>query len=226
MAFTPSDDNHPVLRDKTFVLLLVLVTLAFGWILWPYYGAVLWGTAMAIVFAPAYGWLLRRTGQRRTLAALATVLMILLLVILPLGLVMNSLLTEGTALFARIKSGELGLNGYLQQIYNALPDWLSQLLGRFGMTSLAELQGKLMAALNQGGQMLAGKALGVGQDTFDFIVSLGVMLYLLFFLLRDGDQLKRRIRDAVPLNPQHKHELGEKFITVIRATVKGNIAVA
>ncbi|NYN97149.1 AI-2E family transporter, partial [Salmonella enterica subsp. enterica serovar Typhimurium] len=53
-----------------------------------------------------------------------------------------------------------------------------------------------------------------------------VMLYLLFFLLRDGSQLSRRLRRAVPLDEHHKQHLFRKFTTVIRATVKGNIAVA
>lgn len=52
------------------------------------------------------------------------------------------------------------------------------------------------------------------------------MLYLLYFLLRDGQTLVTRLRDAIPMNPVHKRNLANKFATVIRATVKGNVAVA
>jgi predicted PurR-regulated permease PerM len=52
------------------------------------------------------------------------------------------------------------------------------------------------------------------------------MLYLLFFLLRDGRALAARIREAIPLDAEHKDQLAQKFTTVIRATVKGNIVVA
>ena len=31
------------LEDNTFLLLIIAVSLAFAWILWPFYGAVLWG---------------------------------------------------------------------------------------------------------------------------------------------------------------------------------------
>jgi predicted PurR-regulated permease PerM len=75
-------------------------------------------------------------------------------------------------------------------------------------------------------EFLARRAIDIGQNTFDFIVSLFVMLYLLFFLLRDGDQLTRRIKQAVPLRAEQQRALFEKFIIVIRATVKGNIMVA
>lgn len=48
------------------------------------------------------------------------------------------------------------------------------------------------------------------------------MMYLLFFLLRDGPALGRRIHRAIPLEEQH-NDLSAKFITVIRATLKGNL---
>ncbi|MGN6830363.1 AI-2E family transporter [Paucibacter sp. M5-1] len=225
MPSLPPDDA-PALHDKTFVLLLVLVTLAFGWILLPFYGAVLWGTAMAIVFAPLYRRLLKPAKGRRTLAALGAIFIVLLLVILPLALITLSLVQEGTALYAKSKSGEFNFTTYVQQIYAALPAWLTQLLDRFGLGNLNLLQDKLVSALNQGSQLLASKALGFGQDTFDFVVSFFIMLYLMFFVMRDGEQLSRRIREALPLRATYKRMLGEKFTTVIRATVKGNIAVA
>jgi predicted PurR-regulated permease PerM len=40
------------LDDHGFLLLLVVVTLAFGWILTPYYGAILWAVVLAVIFAP------------------------------------------------------------------------------------------------------------------------------------------------------------------------------
>jgi predicted PurR-regulated permease PerM len=52
------------------------------------------------------------------------------------------------------------------------------------------------------------------------------MLYLLFFLLRDGSALSKRIQDALPLRAEQERELFRKFATVIRATIKGSILVA
>jgi predicted PurR-regulated permease PerM len=60
-------------------LLVIAVSLAFAWILGPYYGSVLWAAVLAIVFAQPYQRLLRSMRQKRTLAALAAVLIILIL---------------------------------------------------------------------------------------------------------------------------------------------------
>ena len=47
------------------------------------------------------------------------------------------------------------------------------------------------------------------------------MLYLLFFLLRDGDELFGTIKNAIPLRAEQQRAVFSKFATVIRATVKG-----
>jgi predicted PurR-regulated permease PerM len=52
------------------------------------------------------------------------------------------------------------------------------------------------------------------------------MLYLLFFFLRDGPELARKMRTALPLEENHKRRLQLKFNRVVRATVKGNVVVA
>ena len=78
----------------------------------------------------------------------------------------------------------------------------------------------------EGSQRIATEALNIGQNTFEFIISFGIMLYLLFFLLRDGATLSARIKQSIPLSMEHKRHLLSKFTTVVRATVKGNIAVA
>ena len=218
--------NHPALQNRTLLLLLTIVTLAFGAILWPFNGAVFWGVVLAILFMPLHRKLLRRMPRRRNLAAFITLCICLVIVILPMALIGISLVQEASVAYERMRSGQLNYGAYLQQVLAALPAWLLALLDRFHLTSVAELQARLASVGTQASQFLATKALDVGQNTLQFIVSFGVMLYLLFFLLRDGVQLGTRVRDAVPMDEEHKRQLARKFITVTRATVKGNIAVA
>ena len=142
-------------EDKTLLVLVIAISLAFAWILWPFFGAVLWGVILAIVFAPLYRRLLRSMRQRRTLAALATLMIILLMVILPLTLITALLAQEGAGVYERIQSGELDIGRYFQQAFNALPGWVTSLLDRFGLTSLAMVQERLSAALRKSSQFLA-----------------------------------------------------------------------
>jgi len=73
---------------------------------------------------------------------------------------------------------------------------------------------------------IASKALNIGQNTAEFVIGIGIMLYLLFSLLRDGQPLTEKIKQVIPMQEEHKKLLFARFITVIRATVKGNIFVA
>ncbi len=218
--------KSPILENRVFLLLLLAVTLAFIWVLWPFYGAVFWGAIFALMFNPLFVYLLKRMPGRRTGAAMATVAIILLLVILPLGLIVASLIQEAAAVYQRMQSGDFNLGVYFQQVYTLLPGWVLALLERVGLGSTGLILERLSASLSKGSQFLATQALSIGQNAFDFIVSFFVMLYLMFFLLRDGAALSKQIEKAVPLEAGIRHELAGKFVTVIRATVKGNVAVA
>jgi predicted PurR-regulated permease PerM len=218
--------TSPALENNAFLALLLAVSAAFVWILLPFGGAVFWGAVIAIVFTPVYVWLLRRWKQRRTLAALATLSLIILIVVLPMTLLAGMLVKEGAALYQRVQSGETNFARYFEQVVAVLPGWLHELLEHFGLTDYQELQTRITDAVARGSQAIATQVYSVGQNALDLVVGFFVMLYLAFFLLRDGASLSARIRAAVPLAPAHRRHLATKFITVIRATVKGNILVA
>jgi predicted PurR-regulated permease PerM len=222
----PGPANVRVPEDRAFLLLLVAVSIIFAWVLWPLAGAILWGVVIAICFAPVYRRLLHSMGGRRTLAALATLLLVVTIVILPLTLVAGLLVGEASAAYQKLRSGQWDVGRYFQEVVDALPGWATGLLDRFELTSLSAVRERLSTTLMQGSQLIATHALSIGQSTFDFVVSLFVMLYLLFFLVRDGDELAWRVKHAVPLHPEHQRALIDKFTAVIRATVKGNIVVA
>lgn len=217
---------NAALEDKAFLLLLLAVSLAFFWVLRPYYGAVFWGAIFALVFSSLYARLLRSMRGSATLAALLTVGLILVLVVLPASLLAGLLVQEAASVYQRVQSGELDFSLYFQQVYDALPHWIIGLLERFDLNNFSLIKERISASLTEGSQFIARQALSVGQNTFGFLVSFFVMLYLLFFFLRDGASLSRRIRDALPLHEDIKRNLSGKLTTVIRATVKGNIVVA
>jgi predicted PurR-regulated permease PerM len=133
---------------------------------------------------------------------------------------------EATGFTQRLRTGEFNPRTYFEQIQNALPGWSRDLLGRFGLFNAQDVVDKLTAAVVQGGQALTTRALAIGQNTLMLLVNLGIMLYLLFFFLRDGRDLAQTIRRAVPMQRQHTDFLLSKFATVVRATVKGTVVVA
>lgn len=213
-------------KDKTLLVLVVVVSLAFAWILLPFYGAILWAVILATVFAPVHRWLEETMPGRPNVTALLTVLIIVGLVLLPLAITAASLVNEATQLYDRVQSGELNLGRMLQRILDALPGWASNILARVGVTDVGDVQQRLIALLKEGGQFFASQAVLVGQGTANLVISLLIMLYLLFFFLRDGGRLANRVKEAIPLASEQKRALFERFALVVRAMVKGTILVA
>jgi predicted PurR-regulated permease PerM len=214
------------IQNRAFLFLLALVTIAFIWIMLPFYGAVLWAVILAILFRPANVRLARRLGGRRNLAAGLTVLAVILIAILPAVLIVAVLVEQGAAFVARVQAGEIGPPGTLDAVLDRLPGWVREALDGIGITDFASLQARLAEAVAGVSQFLATQALNVGQNTLRLVAGAGVMLYLLFFLLRDGPQIGAAVRSALPLGPEVIDALIARFASVARATVKGNLIIA
>ncbi|MDR9750191.1 AI-2E family transporter [Pseudomonas sp. SZMC_28357] len=218
--------NDAILQRRSLLVLLVLVTLAFIWILLPFYGAVFWAVILGIVFAPLQRRLQLKFGWQRNLTSLCTLSVCLLIAILPVIIIGVLLVQEGMVVYKNIESGQLDIAAYIAQFKHSLPPYFQHLLDRFGMGELNGLREKIVKSAMQGSDILATQAFSFGQGTFEFLVSFFIMLYLLFFFLRDGAELARKMRTAVPLAEQQKRRLQLKFNRVVRATVKGNLLVA
>jgi predicted PurR-regulated permease PerM len=222
----PGPEFARTVERRFFFVLLAVFTVAFCWVVWPYFGAVLWGAILALLFHPMQQSLQRRWKDRKTLAALATLGVILLIVVLPLALVGVSLIQEVAGLVQRVRSGEINFAEYVNRIIQALPAWATGLLHRLGLDDVAQLQQRLMTGMGERGQALAARVLGIGSDVLDIVVSFFLSMYLLFFLLQDGASVGRRVRAAIPLLPDVKARLLDRFLAMVRAAVKGNVLVA
>jgi predicted PurR-regulated permease PerM len=214
------------LEDRTFLALVVVISLALAWVVEPFFGAILWGLVAAILFAPLNHRFARRLGGRRNIAALMTLLVIVAMVIVPAILLGIFLLQEISAIYVKIRTGQIDFALYFQEVQQILPGWARSMLRRMGLTNIGAVRELIAAGITSSFRSLAAQAFLIGQSAFGFLVALGVMLYLLFFLLRDGDGLVARFHAAVPLRPEQSGALADRFVAVIRATIKGSVIVA
>jgi predicted PurR-regulated permease PerM len=223
---SPNPLKNPELEFKSLLVLVLLASVLFALIIWPFFGAICWAIFIAIVFWPLHQRFLKGSHGKPNMAALASLTIILLIVILPFTMLAASITQEASVFVQKLRSGEIQIASFFQNVLQALPEWARNALHRFGVNDLALLQQKLLASLSNSGQIVTSRVLGIGVVTLDFVVGFFVMLYVLFFLFRDGDKLSRSIARSIPLQPQHTDRLLTKFATVVRATVKGNIVVA
>jgi len=212
------------LEKLTFLLMLGLVTILFFVLLKPFFGAIFWACIIGLIFYPLYRRLLAVWGQRSNLASLATLTICVVIGIVPILFVFVSFLQEGASLYQRLQSGDLDFGQHIERVREAFPP-IQLFLERLNF-DLNTVKDQFSGAALAASRFIAENAVQLGQDTLQFFVSLALMLYVAFFMLRDGQKLVDLLVRALPLGDEREHLLFAKFAEVARATVKGNLVVA
>jgi predicted PurR-regulated permease PerM len=219
------NDTDDRFEDKAFVWLVIIISLAFLWVVKPLYGPILWAIIIAILFSAIHRRVLTHF-QKPNLAAFVSLLLVLVIVVLPVTVVTLSLAKEATQVYDKIQAGDIDMGAHFQKMFDAAPPWATDWLNRFGLATFSDFKLKLAEGISNASKVVVTQAINVGQSTFTFLLNLFVMLYLLFFLFRDGHALLPRLRRAIPLRREYTRAFIDRFAVVIRATVKGNLIVA
>lgn len=218
--------QRPNVEQASFLVVIALTTIAFIWLLLPYYSAVLWAVILTILFQPLQRWLERVLGGRPGLAAALSVLACICIVVIPGSMILASLAQEANGLYQRISSREFNPTELAARVEALMPAMLRDMLPPLTRETLGQFGERIASVLAQASQAIAARAVSIGQGTAQLFVGLGVMLYMLFFLFRDGPALAATIRRTSPLSPHHTDSILSKFSDVVQATVKGNLIIA
>jgi predicted PurR-regulated permease PerM len=210
-------------RNGFLIGVAALCALALYWMLAPLWGALAWGIGLAFLLAPVHVWLTRKLKGRANLSAgIITVLVPVLLAgpLVSLGVTFANQFAE---LVTRLQQEELrfdaGLLAQLEQypFIGSLAEWLRQNL----TTTTEQLQGWLVS----GTQILLRSLAATGGNfllsALGTVIHFFMMLFLLFFLLRDGRLLLGRAVRLVPMEPQRRAELLKLVGDTTRAVVYG-----
>jgi len=211
-------------RYAVLILMAVGATVGLAIILSGLWQPIFWAVVLGVLFTPLTRWIERRMPGRPSLAAGLTVLLILVFVQIPALLLGSTIVSEGLALYLRIQNGELDPNAALSGIENFFQPALGEWTSRLGI-SLGTITERVQSALIHAGQFVLSLMLSAGQNAAGFMLSFLLMLYLLFFILRDGGQIYASVFKAVPLPAAQKKRFFDKFADVSVATMKGTIVV-
>ncbi len=208
------------------ILFLAAITVALTLVVSSFIGALLWAVLAALLFQPLFKYLLARWPDRRNMAAILTLLIITFAFVVP-ALVIGSLVVEQAAsVYTQIRAGQINFASYFQQMHDALPLRLQRLLDGAGFDSFERAQASISQAVGNSASTLARSAFSIGANAAAFLLAFGVGLYVTFFLLRDGDRIGPAVVHALPLERPVAERLADKFVAVVRATIKGSGVVA
>ena len=209
-----------------FVLGLVLaVSALFLAVAWPFLKPLLLGAMVATLSRPLYGWVTRGVGGRRSLGAILTLLILFFLVAGPLSALVGVVVSQAISISNQAIP-------WVQQNFGAasslnMHDWLVQ---RFpALTPYVPDQAQIMenignTAKSAGGFLVTGVS-AMTAGTAGFLLDLFVMLYAVFFFLRDGRIIVEKIFYYTPLDHDDEERVLQRLISVTRATLKGTLVI-
>jgi predicted PurR-regulated permease PerM len=159
---------------------------------------------------------------RRSLASIATLLLIVFVVVLPLGGLLGIITAQA------IKVGEAVKPWVEQQL--AEPDAITHALKSLPFYDRIEPYRNLI--LKKAGEMVGGlsgflinRLSSVTLGTVNLLFMLFIMLYTMFFFLMDGNKLIEKILYYLPLEDHDERRMLNKFTSVTRATLKGTAVI-
>lgn len=220
-----SIDRHRT-ENGGLLTFIALITVGLIAVVWSFAGALLWAALAALLFQPLFQRLLRRWPDRRNRAAAVTLLIITVAVVIPALIVASLVIEQAAVVYNQIRAGRINFATYFQQVHGALPLRLQRLLDGAGFGSFERAQAQISQAVSDSASMLARQAFSIGANAAAFLLAFGVGLYVTYFLLRDGDRIGPAIVRALPLEAPVAERLADKFVAVVRATIKGSGVVA
>ncbi|MEZ4888163.1 MAG: AI-2E family transporter [Chitinophagales bacterium] len=207
-----------------FLLLLLGVTLLFFGLIQTFLLTTFWAIILALTFQKPYEKIRAKLNGKDNLATVLMLLIILLVVVLPLFFIGVALVNESVHFYEQLQSGELQVDTIINWVKERIP-MAQDLLQQVGM-SFEQIQESVKTAAITATKTLANSALGITQNILTMVVNFFLMLYLLFFFLKDGKEIIRRIVETLPMGDEREYQLLHRFANVARATLKGSLIVA
>ncbi|MBZ0267593.1 AI-2E family transporter [bacterium] len=214
-----SDDR---LQKGFLLLLLGVITVTFLAMIRGFLLTILVAAIFAGMAHPLFSWLERLFRQRRVLAALATLLILLVCVVGPLLTVLGVVAAEAVRISDVVTpwvQKQLAEPGVLTQRLQGLPgiDRLEPYRNEI-YTKAGEAVGKL-------GQFLFHSLSATTRGTISFLFQFFILLYAMFFFLLDGRGMLRRFLYYLPLDDEAERRMVGRFVSVTRATLKGTLLI-
>lgn len=211
------DMDFRILQRILFFGVLLGITVFLVWLIHDFLMPIFWAVVFGIIFHPVQAWYLKKTGDKKNIATALSLITILIVVVVPLYVVGDMLVDESIELYGLATQTELNL---IERAQKPLAYF-----ERFGIDQ-ADLQERLRTWIQGAGAWITDQAITFGQSTFGLVLDFFVMVYLLFFVLRDGETIRTKVIHMLPLGDKRESLLFERFTSTTRAIIKGTVVIA
>jgi predicted PurR-regulated permease PerM len=205
------------------VALLVLLAYLVWRIVSPLWQPLLWAVLLGALLAPLNLRLARRLGDRPRLASSVTTLLAVLLFLVPVAVIAGAVAAQAAQLLGHLNAGVPTMSNVVSMDLGHVP-WLQQPLAWLGEhtgITIEQVQGWVVAASKYVLQFLAASGGHVVLGALGTLASFLLMLFVLFFVLRDGPALAVKFVRMLPIEERRRTRLWQHLADVTRAVFMG-----
>lgn len=207
-------------REHAQALAFAVIAATVAYLCWllvePLLAPITWALALAVVTHPVHAWLVRRLKYKSLAAALATLLVAITLVV-PATLAGRQVAQEAVAAATRVQASVK--DGSWRALVERNPRVATAIAWLDATVDLPEQLGKLSEHVPKAMQKVMSESLY-------FAIGVGVALFLLFFFLRDREQMLGALRGLLPLSPNEAAQVFRQVDDTVYAIIYGTLAVS
>jgi predicted PurR-regulated permease PerM len=218
----PTSDE--VFYARTFALLtLALLAYLLFQILQPFLAPIAWALFIAFLFYPLHRWLSKKLGGREGWSSAVLTTATLLLFVGPLTGLGAAFAAQAAELLRYAQDFAIDYTPTKASDFATLPFvgpaivWLQESVG----VSLAQIQGWAVEGARTVLRTLASLGQRAVLGALGTVVGFALMIFILFFAIRDGREMFRTLRELIPLPPADRARLFGHLASVTRAMVYG-----
>ncbi|MEK6535368.1 MAG: AI-2E family transporter, partial [Thermodesulfobacteriota bacterium] len=204
-----------------FFVILGMVTILFLYLLKPFFFPIFWAAVIAGVFRPLY---FRINGKlnRPNLSTAILFLLIALIILLPAGIVGTLVFNESVRTYATLSPDAKHMDRNLQHLINAISGNPIAELFDINEEMLVAKTTEVVQGITK---YIFVHLTDLTQNTLGLLIKFAIMLYTLFFFIRDGDRFLRMAMKILPLGMGREKLLYERFIVTARSTLKVTLII-
>jgi predicted PurR-regulated permease PerM len=209
------------LRNYLFLGILLSVTAMLLALLRPFAYPIFWAAVVAALFYPAFKRINHKI-KNRNVSALITIGIVTIMILVPLTFASFLLVNESKDLYKTLTNNQNSIIAFVKSAgayINSRPIF----------SDLPINSDTLVQKAAEASQAIATFSINVittlTQNSLIFMVMFIIMLYTLFYFLKDGEEMLKKIMYLLPLGDRYEMMLYKKFTATAQAAIKSTLVI-
>ena len=226
-------DNSGQIQNVVFGVILILLFMLVCQLLAPFFTVLLWSCMFYVILSPLYrkiaknlSFTKRRDAIIRRVLAAGFAIGSVILILVPLIFVGSQFLRQIVELIRLVRDTFTSKPAMLTDIFAYASELIEDLSAGQIIINPVSIQRQIISMLSSSLQNLLQLSSNIAMNIGNFLFSLVLMVFSLFFFYMDGTYLSSLLLHAIPIRKEYLKALVQKLSDITRNLVLGYIMVA